>query len=90
MAVRQKPSRTATVEKPQQNENEIATLINKGGSIATERAGQQPTKNVQLRLTDPLITAIDTSCNKRFPKPPRHSWLLEAIMEKLEREKLEH
>lgn len=41
---------------------------------------------VQLRLNPDLIEEIDTVIKKRIGKISRHTWFLEAISEKLQRE----
>lgn len=76
------------MERPEQNEQQIAALIEQGGSVATKEAGQgSGAKKVQLRVPLPLLTQIDQSLAKRgMLSPSRHSWLLEACIEKLERE----
>jgi len=86
MGVREKPTATTTtLERPAPDESQITALINKGGSVATRREGVERTRNVQLRLPESLIPRIDSNLANRLPKPSRHSWLLEAIFEKLER-----
>jgi hypothetical protein len=47
------------------------------------RAGEQP---VVLRVPLDLLERIDTTVKTRRLKTPRHTWLLEAVVEKLERE----
>ena len=41
---------------------------------------------VQLRLLPALVEKIDAAVKARLIKIPRHTWLLEAVMEKLKRE----
>jgi hypothetical protein len=43
-------------------------------------------KPVKLRVPESLLNQIDAAVEKRRPAPSRHSWILEAIWEKLERE----
>ena len=72
------------------DEKKAAAIIGRGGDVPSEQvkngAGDEE-KKVQLRLLDGLITEIDGTRKARRPKPSRHSWILEAIYEKLEREK---
>ena len=91
MGIRKKPTAaTATIERPTQDENQVAALIQKGGSVATAEAGEGiEIKNVQLRLPVPWLEQIDTSLATRRLRPSRHSWLLEAVIEKLDRESRE-
>jgi len=73
--------------KPQQqpaDERRINALIDKGGTIATEEERAKPL-SVQLRLAPDLIDRIDQARKHRTVPPSRHSWILEALLEKLER-----
>jgi hypothetical protein len=68
---------------------DVDALISKGGSVA--RAGAEPaapakTASVVLRLPPDVLTRIDRAVEARRVKVPRHTWLMEAVIEKLERE----
>jgi hypothetical protein len=68
---------------------DVDTLISKGGSVA--RAGAEPaapakTAPVVLRLPPDVLTRVDRAVEARRVKVPRHTWLMEAVIEKLERE----
>ena len=65
-------------------EAEIAALIQKGGSVPD--APPKPTQYLQLRLDRELLGAIDAVLQRRKVKIPRHTWILEALHETLERE----
>ena len=75
---------------------DVEALIRKGGSVAgeAEDAPSDPTAGkataVILRLPFTLIERVDRAVQSRRIKIPRHTWLLEAIMEKLDREAGEH
>lgn len=72
------------------SESEIKELIEKGGSVAkvsNTKSAKTNVKNVQLRLTDDLIAEIDEARDKNIVTPSRHTWILTAIKEKLERDK---
>jgi hypothetical protein len=80
MAISRKPSSVKV------SENQIQSVIEKGGSVATinePEISEPEKKNLQLRLDAELIKRIDESRKKRAIPPPRHTWLLEAIHEKL-------
>jgi hypothetical protein len=82
MAISRKPrpARTSTVD--------VEALINKGGSPpveATEKTAEA-TVPVVLRLPSEMLGQIDASVKARPIRTPRHTWLLEAIYEKLARE----
>lgn len=70
------------------DEKKLQAVIEKGGAVASSKKGleEETTKNVQLRLTPQVIARIDQVRGERLVAPPRHAWLLEAILEKLDRE----
>ena len=69
---------------------DVDALISRGGGVA----GREPkpdrkegtTSPVVLRVPAPLLSRIDEALASRLLKTPRHTWLLEAVLEKLERE----
>jgi hypothetical protein len=83
MAISRKPQAAAK----SRDVVDINALIHKGGSAASEqvREGEKPTP-LLLRLPSDLLSRIDLSVKSRRIKTPRHTWILEAIVEKLERE----
>jgi len=67
-------------------ESVVDAVIQKGGSVAKRDA--KPGKGITpviLRVPDPLLQQVDQTLEGRTIKKPRHTWLLEAIVEKLER-----
>ena len=88
MALSRKPQRTSLPD------DQIEALINKGGEVPSEK--KQTTKPAvekaerivptQLRLPQSKLDEIDAVSRKRKVKVSRHSWFLEAIEEKLERD----
>ncbi len=84
MAVTRKPAKKAappTVD--------VEALILKGGSVAGEAEGggkAGKTAPVVLRIPADVMERVDRAVQARRIKTPRHTWLLEAIMEKLDRE----
>ena len=66
------------------SEAQIQAIIEKGGSVADvqQDAGK---KNLQLRLEADLIGQIDTARKTKAVPPSRHTWILEAIYEKLQK-----
>lgn len=80
MAVTRKPSNKADV-----SEAVINAIIEKGGSVAQDKTDVGK-KNLQLRLESDLINQIDEIREKRTIPPSRHTWILEAIYEKLQKE----
>ena len=83
MAITPKPK-----AQKESSEVDINALINRGGSPPTlhEEQSTDAVKLVQLRLGLELLEKIDASRSKRLVKIPRHTWILEALLEKLDRE----
>lgn len=85
MSISKKPT-----AKTAKSEAEVQALIKKGGSSANPSEENKKSKKdvfpVTLRLPSEFSNRIDAVLNKRAFKMPRHTWLLEAISEKLERE----
>lgn len=69
---------------------DVDALINKGGSVATASAppaapSDKPV-SVVLRVPAEVLERVDRSVEARAVKVPRHTWLMEAVIEKLARE----
>lgn len=88
MAITRKP-------KPQSQTEpnvDVEALILRGGSVAAEAAqAGKPAREakpaaVVLRIPPDLLDGIEQARRTRPVKIPRHTWLLEAIVEKLQRE----
>lgn len=58
----------------------------KRSSERPSKASTHPTHPVVLRLPEKLLNELDAAVEQRSVRIPRHTWLLEAIAEKLERE----
>ena len=70
---------------------DVEALIRKGGSVAGEAEGESKAQSgkaasVILRVPADVMERIDQAVQARRIKTPRHTWLMEAIMEKLDRE----
>jgi hypothetical protein len=86
MVVRQKSKGIA--RKPKN----VEEFIEEGGSMPQVATPQSETdepdvKGLKLRLTVELLADVDEAVKQRRPAPSRHQWILEAIYEKLERDK---
>lgn len=89
----------ATTLPPQRNkvtEAQIEAVINKGGKTTKEVHSIDPetVKHINIRLTSDILSNIEKKREKRPRKPgsPKlgistHDWIVEAILEKLDREK---
>ena len=84
----------AIASKPQASpahERRIEEVINKGGNVAAEHAAKDARVSraqVVLRIPAELLERLDTAVAARPVPIARHSWMLEAIFEKIERESL--
>ena len=85
----------AIASKPQASpahERRIEEVINKGGNVAAEHAAKDARVSratraqVVLRIPAELLERLDTAVAARPVPIARHSWMLEAIFEKIERE----
>lgn len=83
MAISKKPSSNGA--DPQVD---IEQLINKGGSVANDPTPASSKKNTVVNLHFPpgLIERVDAAVQNRPLKTPRHTWLLEAVLDKLQKE----
>jgi hypothetical protein len=77
MAISRKPKKEVEV-----SEATIKAIIEKGGSVAQDNQDGKK-KNLQLRLDTDLIKKIDAARKSKPVPPSRHTWILEAIHEKL-------
>lgn len=90
MALARKPKPNVKIQRAN-DESAIEALIAKGGSVGNggakdkSGAGIKPT-NVVLRLPSDMLSRVDEAVETRSVRIPRHTWLLEAVLEKLDRE----
>jgi hypothetical protein len=68
-------------------EREIEAFIRRGGSTASDAHQATKTKSVLLNVPEDVLADIDRLRADRRLKTPRHTWIMEAIIEKLDREK---
>lgn len=87
MAISRKPKKPVPTQAV-----DVEALIRKGGSVAgeAESAAADPATgkaaSVILRLPPDVIQRVDQAVQSRRVRIPRHTWLLEAVIEKLDRE----
>jgi hypothetical protein len=71
-------------------ESAIEALIAKGGSVAAPEPPPAPpapgVKMVPVRIDTTLLTRIDRAVQAQPIKIPRNTWVLQAILEKLQRD----
>lgn len=66
---------------------DIDAVINRGGSIASaKKASKAKVSAVIVRIPTAMLQQLDRSLEAQPIKKPRHTWILEAIAEKLDRE----
>jgi hypothetical protein len=90
MAIARKPK----TKKSDNNDVDIDALINKGGSIADtsedsqNNAKREDAKEKKMSLRIPMLVSdrVDDVIKNRLLRISRHAWILDAIVEKLERE----
>jgi hypothetical protein len=84
MPITRKPNRTASAADPA---IDIDALIHRGGGapVGAAPAEAKPTP-ILLRIPADLIARLDRALAGRPVKLPRHTWILDAIHEKLTRE----
>ena len=84
MAIARKPQAQAAVD--------VDALIRKGGSVAGQEVDETPKtaaaklSPVVVRIPAHMLAGIEQARAARAVQIPRHTWLLEAIAEKLARE----
>jgi hypothetical protein len=76
----------AISRKPQPSTSSVDDLIDKGGSVPSERSRKSTQAAVPLRLPRPLLDRIDRAVKEQSVPTPRNRWILQAIVEKLERD----
>jgi hypothetical protein len=85
MAISRKPSRSPARSTA---EAEIEALINRGVSpTGAEEAAKPTTVPLLLRVPQAMLDQIEAVLKARPVRLPRHTWILEAIHEKLMRER---
>lgn len=83
VAQSEKPEKTETVKK------EASLKLIETEKIAEQKATLDKQEiRVNLRMPADMLEQVDKAVKARPLKIPRHTWLLEAVMEKLVREKL--
>ena len=86
MAITRKPK---AAESHQASGVDVDALINKGGSVARTAAAEKDGKDmerVNIRMPTDFLQQIDAAVKRRRIKTARHTWILEALAEKLDRE----
>lgn len=78
------------LEDPTIKQPSLEELIMKGGSSGAKEVlssvEEDDLKRVQLRIPQPKLDQIDKMVSRRPGKLSRHTWIMEAIEEKLERD----
>lgn len=86
MSIRRKPLKQKDESKVNMDEAKINAVINKGGSAPKGAADTRTTVQAMLRLKPDLLERIEVAAASRPVYTSRHSWMVEALLEKLKRE----
>ena len=88
MSITRKPQPPAPAGEPPKVD--IDYLISKGGSVPHQQpassAGKPKVTSMILRIPGEIGQRLDQALRARPVRIPRHTWILEAIVEKLDRE----
>ena len=68
--------------KPSASEAQASALTEEGGRTARQETAARA---VSLRIPGPLAERLDDFLQGQLVRVPRHAWILQAILEKLER-----
>lgn len=73
---------------PHTNESTVTSRPSDGDRrrSRTKPAAREATKSVVLRVPAHLLASLDDAVDRRSVRVPRHTWILEAIAEKLARD----
>lgn len=87
MAITRKPTRGVAAH----GIVDVEALISKGGSAPSREEGEAQVgvagnTPIVLRLPTGLLQQVDSLLKARPVKIPRHTWLVEAVYEKIRRE----
>jgi hypothetical protein len=87
MAIRSKPRQQSPAAQP--NEKAVEAFISRGGQTPTTDERDQEVR-LQLRPMRSKVSEIDRIIKAKYPnektRPSRHSWIMTAIDEKIERD----
>jgi hypothetical protein len=76
----------AISRKPKAERVNVDALINKGGSVARQGSdAENEPVSIIFRIPGAMLQRVDKAVGARPIKTPRNMWLLEAVLEKLER-----
>ena len=67
---------------------DVEALIRKGGTVPEEAPSPPPARKVvpvTLRIPSALLDQVDQHLKNQLVPLPRHTWILEAVQEKLQR-----
>ena len=87
--ITRRPTKAKPTAADTAREAQVQAVIHKGLSVPQENgAMDDPNQEAQVKLRVPsaLLRRVDAAVKARAIKTPRHRWLIEAIIEKLERE----
>lgn len=86
MSMRKPKTEDAPAPAAAKKKSEVARIIKRGGTVAADSVDDK--KSVQLRVESTLLDRIDV-VREAVPssiRASRHTWMMQAILEKLSRE----
>jgi hypothetical protein len=86
MAVTRKPQDDQAPQGPLQDDPAFQQYLSKGGSAAKPQQESPKAVRFTLQIPGPLCQDLDQLREARPLKISRHQWVLEAILEKIQRE----
>jgi hypothetical protein len=86
MAVTRRPKDEQAPEGPLQDDPAFQQYLRKGGSAAQSQHDTPKDVRFTLHIPGPLCQELDQLRETRPLKISRHQWVLEAILEKIQRE----
>jgi hypothetical protein len=87
MVVKRKPKDEDTRQIPAQNDPAFQAYVHKGGSTAQSRPVVPTAVRFTLTIPGPLCQELDQIRDAQPLKTSRHQWVLQAILEKIQRER---
>ena len=86
MSVTRKPMDEPIPQETSQEDSRFKQYLNKGGSAAKTQPEAPKDRRFTLHIPGPLCQELDRVREGRPLKISRHQWVLEAILEKIQRQ----
>jgi hypothetical protein len=87
MPITRKPTDENAPGEPVPNQSAYEAYLRKGGSAASPEPGGPKDVRFTLQIPGPLCQELDEVRQRRPVKTSRHHWVLEAIVNQIQRER---